>query len=76
MCDVVFYIVKLKIILWNADVGASYFPDITLFGQMNEEKNFSSNNMILDVQMCKICFKDMAFKAYHSLQDNMKIFRS
>lgn len=37
MCDVVFYIVKLKIILWNADVGASYFPDITLFGQMNEE---------------------------------------
>lgn len=71
MCDVVFYIVKLKIILWNADVGASYFPDITLFGQMNEEKN-----MILDVQMCKICFKDMAFKAYHSLQDNMKIFRS
>lgn len=41
---------------------------------MKKKKTFLQNNMIVDVQMCKTCFKDMA-KPTIVVQDNMMILR-
>lgn len=41
---------------------------------MKKKETFLQNNMIVDVQMCKTCFKDMA-KPTIVVQDNMMILR-